>query len=98
MDGMQLFAEIQNVQPGMPVIILTAHGLFPMLLLQHSRAFLVSSPSLSIKMRYIRRSTMRWTIHASHHERWREAIVTRSPLMLRLLEQARLVAQSDVAF
>ncbi len=30
-------------------------------------------------------------------ERWREAIVTRSPLMLRLLEQARLVAQSDVS-
>lgn len=33
----------------------------------------------------------------STDERWREAIVTRSPLMLRLLEQARLVAQSDVS-
>lgn len=30
-------------------------------------------------------------------ESWREAIVTRSPLMLRLLEQARMVAQSDVS-
>ncbi|HAM3214394.1 TPA: two-component system response regulator QseF/GlrR, partial [Escherichia coli] len=29
MDGMQLFAEIQKVQPGMPVIILTAHGSIP---------------------------------------------------------------------
>ncbi|MGS9183999.1 response regulator, partial [Salmonella enterica subsp. enterica serovar Infantis] len=29
MDGMQLFTEIQNVQPGMPVIILTAHGSIP---------------------------------------------------------------------
>jgi two-component system response regulator GlrR len=29
MDGMQLFAEIQRVQPGMPVIILTAHGSIP---------------------------------------------------------------------
>lgn len=28
---------------------------------------------------------------------WRNAIVTRSPLMLRLLEQARMVAQSDVS-
>ena len=28
---------------------------------------------------------------------WRESIVTRSPLMLRLLEQARMVAQSDVS-
>ena len=48
MDGMQLFAEIQKVQPGMPV-------------LQHSRAFLVSSPSLSTKTRYIRQLTMRWS-------------------------------------
>jgi two-component system response regulator GlrR len=30
-------------------------------------------------------------------ERWRQAIVTRSPLMLRLLEQAGMVAQSDVS-
>jgi two-component system response regulator GlrR len=29
MDGMQLFAEIQKLQPGMPVIILTAHGSIP---------------------------------------------------------------------
>lgn len=29
MDGMQLFAEIQKMQPGMPVIILTAHGSIP---------------------------------------------------------------------
>ena len=29
MDGMQLFTEIQKVQPGMPVIILTAHGSIP---------------------------------------------------------------------
>ncbi|EGJ2700122.1 two-component system response regulator QseF/GlrR [Escherichia coli] len=29
MDGMQLFAVIQKVQPGMPVIILTAHGSIP---------------------------------------------------------------------
>lgn len=29
MDGMALFAEIQKHQPGMPVIILTAHGSIP---------------------------------------------------------------------
>ncbi|MDO2197068.1 sigma 54-interacting transcriptional regulator, partial [Escherichia coli] len=28
---------------------------------------------------------------------WRESIVTRSPVMLRLLDQARMVAQSDVS-
>ncbi|SQD02693.1 two component system DNA-binding response regulator [Escherichia coli] len=41
---------------------------------------------------------MRWSNpRQPPDERWREAIVTRSPLMLRLLEQARLVAQSDVS-
>ena len=30
-------------------------------------------------------------------EAWREDIVTRSPLMLRLLEQVKMVAQSDVS-
>lgn len=29
MDGLQLFSEIQKGQPGMPVIILTAHGSIP---------------------------------------------------------------------
>ncbi|MGV3070682.1 response regulator, partial [Proteus mirabilis] len=29
MDGMALFTEIQRQQPGMPVIILTAHGSIP---------------------------------------------------------------------
>lgn len=29
MDGMALFTKIQKYQPGMPVIILTAHSLIP---------------------------------------------------------------------
>lgn len=29
MDGMALFVEIQKLKPGMPVIILTAHGSIP---------------------------------------------------------------------
>ncbi len=49
-------------------------------------------------MRCIRPSTKRWNMRApAGDEAWREAIVTRSPLMLRLLEQARMVAQSDVS-
>jgi two-component system response regulator GlrR len=38
MDGLQLFAEIQKQQPGMPVIILTAHGSIPMRSPRPSRA------------------------------------------------------------
>ena len=41
---------------------------------------------------------MRWnTVRPATDERWRQSIVTRSPLMLRLLEQAGMVAQSDVS-
>lgn len=60
MDGMQLFAEIQKVQHGMPVIILTAHGSIPDAVAATQQGVLVSSPSLSIKMRYIRQLMMRW--------------------------------------
>ncbi len=61
MDGMQLFAEIQKVQPGMPVIILTAHGSIPDAVAATQQGVLVSSPSLSTKTRYIRQLTMRWS-------------------------------------
>lgn len=60
MDGMQLFAEIQKVQPGMPVIILTAHGSIPDAVAATQQECSVSSPSLSIKTRYIRQLMMRW--------------------------------------
>ncbi len=60
MDGMQLFAEIQKVQPGMPVIILTAHGSIPDAVAATQQGVLVSSPSLLIKTRYIRQLMMRW--------------------------------------
>lgn len=61
MDGMQLFAEIQKVQPGMPVIILTAHGSIPDAVAATQQGVLVSLPSLSTKTRYIRQLTMRWS-------------------------------------
>jgi two-component system response regulator GlrR len=38
MDGLQLFSEIQKGQPGMPVIILTAHGSIPDAVARPSRA------------------------------------------------------------
>lgn len=60
MDGMQLFAEIQKVQPGMPVIILTAHGSIPDAVAATQQGVFSSSPSLLIKTRYIRQLMMRW--------------------------------------
>ena len=96
MDGMQLFAEIQKVQPGMPVIILTAHGSIPdaVAATQQGVFSFLTKPVDKDALYQAIDDALEQSAPATD-ERWREAIVTRSPLMLRLLEQARLVAQSD---
>lgn len=98
MDGMQLFAEIQKVQPGMPVIILTAHGSIPDVVAatQQGVFSFLTKPVDKDALYQAIDDALEQSAPATD-ERWREAIVTRSPLMLRLLEQARLVAQSDVS-
>ena len=98
MDGMQLFAEIQKQQPGMPVIILTAHGSIPDAVAATQQgvfSFLTKPVDKDALYKAIDSALE----HAapSGDETWRESIVTRSPVMLRLLEQARMVAQSDVS-
>ncbi|MBE3177750.1 two-component system response regulator GlrR [Enterobacter cloacae complex sp. P3B] len=98
MDGMQLFAEIQKQQPGMPVIILTAHGSIPDAVAATQQgvfSFLTKPVDKDALYKAIDSALE----HAapSGGDAWRESIVTRSPIMLRLLEQARMVAQSDVS-
>ncbi|HDT4956419.1 TPA: two-component system response regulator GlrR [Enterobacter kobei] len=98
MDGLQLFAEIQKQQPGMPVIILTAHGSIPDAVAATQQgvfSFLTKPVDKDALYKAIDSALE----HAapSGDDVWRESIVTRSPIMLRLLEQARMVAQSDVS-
>lgn len=98
MDGMQLFTEIQKLQPGMLVIILTAHGSIP------DAVAATQQGVFSFLTKPVDKDALYKAIddaleHAapSGDETWRESFVTRSPIMLRLLEQARMVAQSDVS-
>ncbi|CAK8740619.1 Anaerobic nitric oxide reductase transcription regulator NorR [Sodalis praecaptivus] len=98
MDGIALFKAIQQQQPGLPVIILTAHGSIPEAVSATQEgvfSFLTKPVDRDALYRAID-AALALTQPASD-ERWREAIVTRSPLMLRLLEQAKMVAQSDVS-
>lgn len=98
MDGMALFGEIQKAQPGMPVIILTAHGSIPeavMATQQGVFSFLTKPVDKDALYRAID-DALAQTV-PSGDEKWCETIVTRSPIMLRLLEQAHKVAQSDVS-
>ncbi|ATM99945.1 MULTISPECIES: two-component system response regulator GlrR [Enterobacterales] len=98
MDGMALFAEIQRQQPGMPVIILTAHGSIPDAVAATQQgvfSFLTKPVDRDALYKAIDEALELVTIVSD--EEWSKDIVTRSPQMLRLLEQAKLVAQSDVS-
>lgn len=98
MDGLQLFSEIQKVQPGMPVIILTAHGSIPDAVAATQQgvfSFLTKPVDKDALYKAIDDALEQSA--PTTDEYWRQAIVTRSPLMERLLEQAGMVAQSDVS-
>lgn len=98
MDGLQLFTEIQKIQPGMPVIILTAHGSIPDAVAATQQgvfSFLTKPVDKDALYKAIDEALQHTA--AATDDQWRESIVTRSPVMLRLLEQARMVAQSDVS-
>ena len=98
MDGLALFGEIQKHNPSLPVIILTAHGSIP------DAVSATQQGVFSFLTKPVDRDALYKAIDdalaqraPASDDRWREAIVTRSPTMLRLLEQARMVAQSDVS-
>lgn len=99
MDGMALFDEIQKAHPNMPVIILTAHGSIPDAVAATQRgvfSFLtkpVDKDALYIAID----EALALSSTPIGDEEWSMGIVTRSPLMIRLLEQAHMVAQSDVS-
>ncbi|MDN0156667.1 two-component system response regulator GlrR [Klebsiella pneumoniae] len=98
MDGLQLFREIQKGHPGMPVIILTAHGSIPDAVAATQQgvfSFLTKPVDKDALYKAIDEALEQRS--PATDEAWRQAIVTRSPLMLRLLEQAGMVAQSDVS-
>ena len=98
MDGLALFGEIQKRHAGLPVIILTAHGSIP------EAVSATQQGVFSFLTKPVDRDALYKAIDEALAQRapasddsWREAIATRNPLMLRLLEQAHMVAQSDVS-
>ena len=98
MDGLALFGEIQKRHTGLPVIILTAHGSIP------DAVSATQQGVFSFLTKPVDRDALYKAIDEAlaqrvpiSDDRWREAIVTRNPQMLHLLEQAHMVAQSDVS-
>lgn len=102
-DGMQLFREIEASHGGLPVIILTAHGTIPEAVAatrQGVFGYLTKPYDPNDLLTQIEQALR---IHgmavADHHNEseWREAIVTRSPLMEDLLARAQRVALGDAS-
>lgn len=98
MDGLALFGEVQKRHAGLPVIIITAHGSIP------EAVSATQQGVFSFLTKPVDRDALYKAIDEALAQRapisddgWREAIVTRNPQMLRLLEQSHMVAQSDVS-
>jgi two-component system response regulator GlrR len=101
MDGLALFREIQRRMPGLPVIILTAHGSIPDAVSATREgvfSFLTKPVDRDELFTSIDEALAQSTGSGSEaDESWRSAIITRSPEMGRILEQAKMVATSDVS-
>lgn len=98
MDGLTLFGEIQKQVPGLPVIILTAHGSIP------DAVSATQQGVFSFLTKPVDRDALYQAIDQALTQRGAagenplsDSIITRSPLMLRMLEQAHRVARSDVS-
>ena len=105
MDGLALFDQIHQRNQALPVIILTAHGSIPEAVDATSRGVFgyLTKPFDSKDL--LEQVTRALRVTGEQHERreeegvaeWRQAIVTRSPLMEDLLGQTLLVASSDAS-
>ena len=104
MDGMALFQEVQASYPGLPVIILTAHGTIPEAVTAVKRGvfgYLTKPYDADELLGQIERAL---TLHggsaamqAGVGQVWREDIVTRSTLMEDVLAKAQRVAAGDAS-
>ncbi len=100
-SGLELFEQIRHFHPGLPVIIMSAQGTIPEAVAATQKGV------FEFLTKPVDKDQMLSTIHAALQqsggtqtdifEDWRESIVTRSPLMERLLNQVKQVASSDVS-
>ena len=103
MDGMALFEVIHARQPGLPVIILTAHGTIPDAVdatRQGVFAYLTkpyNSDELTNSVQRAARLSSQSVTNLTPEDQsnWRADIITQSPKMEALLSDALMLAKSD---
>ncbi|MFP8967237.1 sigma 54-interacting transcriptional regulator [Pokkaliibacter sp. CJK22405] len=99
MDGLTLFGHIQSQHPALPVILLTAHGSIPEAVAATQQgvfSFLTKPIDKDALLATLKDACSHYT-GAQSGESWREAIITQSPLMEGVLDQARRVAEAEVS-
>ena len=104
MDGMALYGAIHERYPTLPVIILTAHGTIPEAVEATKRGvfgFLTkpfdSKGLLRAVKQALRLSAGSAPAEPAADREWRSEIISQSAVMEELLQQARLVADSEAA-
>ena len=102
-DGMALFDEIRTQHPGLPVILLTAHGTIPDAVEATSRgafAYMTKpfdGKTLVEKVAQALSLSATATAHPKGKDGWRAGLISRSHCMETLLDEALLVAASDAS-
>ncbi|MFZ2990962.1 sigma 54-interacting transcriptional regulator [Ideonella sp.] len=104
LDGLQLFSAVQARYPGLPVILLTAHGTIPDAVEATLRGVFsyLTKPFdgkelLAAVDRALAVSAAARPAAGTKSQTWREEIVSRSALMEELLAEAKLVAAGDAS-
>ena len=106
MDGMAVFDAIHQRNPTLPVIILTAHGTIPDAVAATKRGvfgFLTKPFDSKALLEQVEKALVASGLHNeevnnnSEDSNWRRGIITRNPVMEDVLNQARLVAESDIS-
>lgn len=102
MDGLALFDTLHRQDPGLPVIILTAHGSIPEAVEATRRGVFgfLTKPFDSKELLKQVDSALRLSQPATTgdaQDDWRSAFISRSPMVETMLQQARLAAASDAS-
>jgi two-component system response regulator GlrR len=104
MDGLALYETLRRQGLHLPVLILTAHGTIADAVRAIQRGvfgYLTKPFEARDLLREVGRALGGGAEHRAHgsdgDDAWRAAIVTRSPALLGLLDEAKLVAASDAA-
>src|SRR6185369_4505206 len=100
MDGLALFDAIHRDAPSLPVVILTAHGTIPEAVSATQRGvfgFLTKPFDPKVLLDTVAEALRLSGAPTGADQGWRTELVTRSPAMESLLNQARRVALSDAA-